>query len=189
LPAPKPLFSFRSLRPDDTRAAALSLARSLPAGGVVLSLVGELGVGKTHFVKGLAEGLGFDSGTVTSPTFAIVNEYAGESSTRLVHMDFYRLESEIALEDVGFIDLLEMDAVLAIEWGDRFPRALPPDHIELRIERPAASFSERVESDSSRGEESADQSSTREFTATARGPRAEKIVRRWQFEYMNGATP
>ena len=130
-------FFFRSLEPDQTRKAACALARVLPAEGLVLSLSGDLGVGKTQFVKGLAQGLGLDAASVTSPTFAIVNEYRAATGLALIHMDFYRLESEMALEEVGFLDLLAQRAILAIEWGDRFPRALPADRIDCRIHRPA----------------------------------------------------
>jgi tRNA threonylcarbamoyladenosine biosynthesis protein TsaE len=130
-------FFFRSLEPDQTRKAACALARVLPAEGLVLSLSGGLGVGKTQFVKGLAQGLGLDASSVTSPTFAIVNEYRAATGLPLIHMDFYRLESEMALEEVGFLDLLAQRAILAIEWGDRFPHALPADRIDCRIHRPA----------------------------------------------------
>ena len=71
-----------------------------PEGGFVLNLVGELGAGKTHFVKGLAAGLGIEADQVTSPTFAIVNEYDSRGRVGLIHLDFYRLESEMAPADL-----------------------------------------------------------------------------------------
>jgi len=131
-------FSFHSHSPDQTARCAQALARvcvpALGAGGAfVVNLVGELGAGKTHFVKGLASGLGLEGESVTSPTFAIVNEYGAHAGAGLVHLDFYRLESEAALEEVGFLDLLAMPAMLAIEWGDRFPRSLPIDHLTVEI--------------------------------------------------------
>jgi tRNA threonylcarbamoyladenosine biosynthesis protein TsaE len=133
--------SFVSRTPEQTeRAGALLAAQTTQP--TVVCLVGDLGVGKTHFVKGLAQGLELDPVQVTSPTFAIVNEYGGETGRGLVHMDFYRLESESALEEVGFLDLLALDAILAIEWGDRFQQALPPDHLVVRIARERAGAAE-----------------------------------------------
>ena len=102
----------------------------------MLALVGALGAGKTVFVRGLAEGLGVDPALVASPTFSIVNEYADARGTRLAHVDLYRLERSAELEDVGFLDLLEPDAVVAVEWGDRFPNALPADRLVLELVRP-----------------------------------------------------
>ncbi len=136
-------FSFHSHSPDQTARCAQALARvcvpALGAGGAfVVNLVGELGAGKTHFVKGLASGLGLEAESVTSPTFAIVNEYGAHAGAGLVHLDFYRLESEAALEEVGFLDLLALPAMLAIEWGDRFPRSLPIDHLTVEISRQVA---------------------------------------------------
>ena len=118
-------FSFHSQEPEQTRSAGVALARVLPGDGIVLSLSGELGAGKTQFVKGLAEGLGLDPNSVTSPTFAIVNEYRPTAGPPLIHMDFYRLESEMALEEVGFLDLLALGGVLAIEWAIAFPIHCP----------------------------------------------------------------
>ena len=103
---------------------------------MVLALVGALGAGKTVFVKGLAEGLGVDPALVASPTFSIVNEYPNARGTRLAHVDLYRLERSAELEDVGFLDLLEPDAVVAVEWGDRFPNALPADRLVIEFVRP-----------------------------------------------------
>jgi tRNA threonylcarbamoyladenosine biosynthesis protein TsaE len=173
-------FCFDSLGPDETLAAAHSLAQVIPRAGIVVNLIGSLGAGKTHFVKGLAEGLGLDPRAVTSPTFAIVNEYSGEGpepdrAPRLVHMDFYRLESETALEEVGFIDLLEMESVLAIEWGDRFPNALPADHLEVRIER-LGSDSETESVSLSPGEDR----SRRGFQVIPRGVAAGRVLERWR---------
>lgn len=101
-----------------------------------MALIGALGAGKTVFVRGLAEGLGLDPALVASPTFSIVNEYADARGTRLAHVDLYRLERSAELEDVGFLDLLEPDAVVAVEWGDRFPNALPADRLVLEFVRP-----------------------------------------------------
>jgi tRNA threonylcarbamoyladenosine biosynthesis protein TsaE len=102
----------------------------------VASLVGGLGVGKTAFVKGLAEGLGINPAGVASPTFVICSEYPTAVGGRLAHVDLYRVEHAAELVAVGFDDLLEPGAVVAVEWGDRFPEAFPPDHLEIEILRP-----------------------------------------------------
>ena len=128
---------FRCSGIEATSRAARALAESIGSEGLLLSLIGPLGAGKTAFVKGLAAGLGVDPDTVSSPTFVIANQYAAGSRT-LAHVDLYRLETARELDDAGFVDLLEPGAVVAVEWGDRLPEALPADRLELRIERDAA---------------------------------------------------
>jgi tRNA threonylcarbamoyladenosine biosynthesis protein TsaE len=103
----------------ETAAIGRALGGRLDAGDVVL-LRGPLGAGKTAFVRGLAEGLGCDPGAVTSPTFTIVQEYAGR--VRLQHVDLYRL-TPVEVDDLALDDLAE-GAVMAIEWPDRWSR--PP---------------------------------------------------------------
>jgi len=93
-------------------------------GGEVFALVGELGAGKTHFVKGLAAGLGYRH-EVTSPTFTLIHEYLG-GRLPLYHVDFYRIESGKEASQLGLDDYLSGDGVLAIEWADKFPALLPP---------------------------------------------------------------
>jgi tRNA threonylcarbamoyladenosine biosynthesis protein TsaE len=107
---------------EETMAVARELAQTLRAGDVVL-LSGNLGAGKTAFVRGLAEGLGVDPNEVSSPTFTIVHEYRGGRLT-LYHADLYRLE-RTATEDVGLEEMGVKDGVLAIEWPDRLTHALP----------------------------------------------------------------
>jgi tRNA threonylcarbamoyladenosine biosynthesis protein TsaE len=109
----------------ETRDAGWQLAQSL-RGREIFSLEGPLGAGKTTFVQGLAEGLGCPPDAVSSPTFTLVHEYEG-GRLPLVHMDLYRLESEDELVALGFDDLAEASNVLVIEWGDKFPAALPPN--------------------------------------------------------------
>ena len=105
----------------DTVAAGRALATQLRGGEVIL-LHGDLGAGKTAFVRGLAEGLGVDPVSVTSPTFTIVQEYRGR--LRLQHADLYRLTA-IEVDDLGLDDLVNAESVLAVEWGERW--ASPPD--------------------------------------------------------------
>lgn len=91
--------------------------------GAVWALVGDLGAGKTHFVKGLAEGLGA-AATVTSPTFTLVHEYAS-GRLPLYHLDFYRLESADEALNLGLDEYLDGDGLTVIEWADKFPMLLP----------------------------------------------------------------
>ena len=105
----------------ETAAIARSLAADLEAGAVLL-LSGNLGAGKTAFVRGLADGLGMDPGEVSSPTFTLVHEYRGGRLT-LYHVDLYRLD-RAATDDLGLDELGVADGVLAIEWPDRLTHAL-----------------------------------------------------------------
>lgn len=106
----------------ETIAVAQALATTLNAGDVVL-LTGNLGAGKTAFVRGLAAGLGIDPNDVSSPTFTIVHEYRGGRLV-LYHADLYRLE-RAATEEIGLEEMGVKDGVLAIEWPDRLTHALP----------------------------------------------------------------
>lgn len=133
---PEDVLRFRSPSPERTAAAARLLASLLDDRGLVVSLVGDLGVGKTVFVKGFAEGLGIDPASVVSPTFVICSEYPTRTGRGLAHVDLYRVERIGELEATGFVDLLEPGAVVAVEWGDRFREALPSDHLEIEILRP-----------------------------------------------------
>jgi tRNA threonylcarbamoyladenosine biosynthesis protein TsaE len=106
---------------DETASLARDLAATLRAGDVLL-LSGNLGAGKTAFVRGLAAGLGIDPHDVSSPTFTLVHEYRGGRLT-LYHVDLYRLE-RAATEDLGLEELGARDGVLAIEWPDRLTHSL-----------------------------------------------------------------
>ncbi len=87
-------------------------------------LRGDLGMGKTTLVRGMAAALGADADEVTSPTFTLVHEYKGKK-TRLVHLDLYRLETENELETVGLWEMAEApDALVLVEWGDKFPSVM-----------------------------------------------------------------
>ncbi|MEW5944958.1 MAG: tRNA (adenosine(37)-N6)-threonylcarbamoyltransferase complex ATPase subunit type 1 TsaE [bacterium] len=114
--------------PAGTIAAGRRLGSRLRAGTYV-ALCGELGTGKTTFVRGVAEGAGAEC-PVLSPTFQIVREYAG--AVTVFHLDFYRLESQAEVEALDIESCLERGAVVA-EWADRFPRMLPEPFIEIRF--------------------------------------------------------
>lgn len=110
----------------DSPEAMIALGREIGSGleaGAVLALQGDLGAGKTHFTKGLAEGLGCSS-EVTSPTFTLVHEYHG-GRLPLYHFDFYRMESEDEVLRVGWDEYLDEEGVLVIEWPDKFPGLMP----------------------------------------------------------------
>lgn len=115
---------------SETVAAGEALGQTLKLGDVVL-LFGELGAGKTAFVRGLARAVGADADEVSSPTFTIVQEYAGASTT-LFHVDLYRLEPA-EIDDLGLDDLISGDGIVAIEWAERW-RGRPEDAIQVRIE-------------------------------------------------------
>lgn len=95
--------------------------------GVVL-LIGNLGSGKTTLAKGIVEGRGAATiNDVSSPTFALIHEY----SPLVCHIDLYRLDTEAQAEAVGIEELIDRGALVLIEWGERFPRLLPPERIEI----------------------------------------------------------
>lgn len=104
-----------------TREIAAALASTLQPGAVLL-LSGDLGAGKTAFVKGLAEGLGISSDEVTSPTFTLVHEYRG-GRLPLIHVDLYRLD-RVDLDEIGLDQDLADRGVIAVEWAERMSRSL-----------------------------------------------------------------
>ncbi len=116
---------------EETRALAAELGAALPA-DTTLALHGNLGVGKTTFVQGLARGLGVTD-AITSPTFNIFSLHRGP--TRLIHLDAYRLDHARQIEDLLLTDFLETPWCLAIEWPERIDDWVPPGalHVELGI--------------------------------------------------------
>ena len=108
------------------------LAQTLK-GGEVIAFRGGLGMGKTCFVRGLAKGLGF-TGDVSSPTFALINEYLG-GRLNLYHFDMYRVEDWDSLYSTGFFDYLESGGVIAAEWSENIDGALPENTIYVEFER------------------------------------------------------
>jgi tRNA threonylcarbamoyladenosine biosynthesis protein TsaE len=110
-------------------AVAERLVRTLRPGTAVL-LRGDLGAGKTAFVRGLAAGLHIDPAAITSPTFVLVQQYQG--SIPLIHADLYRLDTAAAVDDLG-LEELALSAILAVEWAERLPRA-PAGSVQVTIE-------------------------------------------------------
>ncbi len=126
-------MKFQTSSEDETIALGREIARRLPRHCVVL-LTGNLGAGKTTLAKGIAEGLRVSSADeVSSPTFPLIHEY-GEAG-RLYHVDLYRLDTAAEVATLGLEEILDRDAVVMIEWGERFPELIPPDRIEIQIER------------------------------------------------------
>ena len=116
---------------EETIALGEEIARGLKPPAVVL-LIGELGAGKTTIAKGLVRGLGAAAPEdVSSPTFTLIHEY-GERP-KVYHIDLYRLERASEVLALGIDDLMDGDAVLLVEWGERFPALWPPDRIEIHL--------------------------------------------------------
>ena len=123
---------FESRSESDTEALGERLSHSLPEGGSVVAMFGELGAGKTAFVRGMARGLGI-TGHVVSPTFTIVNEYPGKHE--LFHFDMYRLGGAEELFDIGWEDYLARGGVCAVEWSENVPGAFDGSEIRVTIEK------------------------------------------------------
>ena len=121
--------TFVTQSEEETAAAGEKLAATLAPGTFVL-LYGDLGAGKTAFVRGLASGLGADPAAVSSPTFVLVQHYRGRLP--LTHVDLYRLDSAAAVDDLGLEELVGA-GILAIEWADRLPRPIAGS-VAVRIE-------------------------------------------------------
>ena len=122
---------FRSESVEETLTVGEALGRSL-IGGVVVGLIGPLGAGKTHFVKGVARGNGLpDVRRVTSPTFTLVHEYAGTCS--LCHIDAYRLCDASELEALGFEEFVRPGAAVVVEWADRVRATMPDDALWIEF--------------------------------------------------------
>ena len=118
----------------ETEAVGARFASALPNGAVV-ALYGDLGAGKTAFVRGMARGMGIEA-RVSSPTFTIVNEYLGERE--LYHFDMYRLASSDELFDIGWEDYLSRGGVCAVEWSENVSDAFEGDEITVRITKLSA---------------------------------------------------
>ncbi len=114
-----------------TEAFGSAIGRHLQKGDVI-ALAGELGAGKTTFVRGVAVGTGFEPHVVSSPTFTFIQEYAGPLT--LVHVDLYRLEKPGELADTGLAEYLDGDFVVLIEWADRLPASwMPNDYLSIQF--------------------------------------------------------
>lgn len=124
-------ITIRTKDLEGTRRLGGILAQCLPKGSVV-ALIGTLGAGKTTLVQAIADHLGIEPGTVSSPTFVLLHEYDGDKP--IYHFDAYRLSSSEEFLRLGPDDYFEGDGLTFIEWADKFPDVLPENHIEIRIE-------------------------------------------------------
>ncbi len=126
------IFPSEILAKDEaeTQKLAIDFIKKLNSGDRVV-LNGEVGAGKTFFIKSALKHIGIDN--VNSPSFAIVNEYDGDK--RFYHFDFYRLKDISELYDIGWLDYINDDeSIIFIEWGNLIPEALPSERIEILIE-------------------------------------------------------
>ena len=122
--------SWVSRSPDETREYGEGVGRLL-TGGDLIALEGNLGAGKTHFVQGLARGLGISDLPVTSPTFVFVHEFRGRCP--FAHVDLFRIEREEDLQDLGILEYLDSPWVVAIEWADKGGSMLPAERLNIRL--------------------------------------------------------
>lgn len=134
-------MEFRTHSPLETRALGLKIGERI-RGGVALCMEGDLGAGKTALAQGIAAAL-HAGDEVASPTFAVMHVYEGDLP--MYHFDLYRLERAEELEDIGFDEYASaQDAVVLIEWPDKFPAAMPEDCLWLRIARCAVEDERRI---------------------------------------------
>ena len=126
------MFPYISNSVDDTIAFGKKVAAHLNPGDVV-ALYGNLGAGKTHFVKGIASGLGYTVAAVTSPTYTLISEHKGQL-VDLYHFDAYRLRSAQEIIDIGFIDYLGAEGICVLEWPEKVADVIPTDAIRIRVD-------------------------------------------------------
>lgn len=175
-PGPVWVCVLQSLEPGHTLRIAASLGarlRPVPPEGWVLALEGDLGAGKTVFVRGLARGLGLPASVpVTSPTFTVAQRFDLPDGLELHHLDAFRLRGVEELEAAGWEDACGKGRVTCVEWAERVSDALPPDRLEVRLAPPPA---DRTEPGFLPGE-------ARDITVTAYGPRAADLLTAWSEE-------
>ena len=129
------LFSVETKNEQETMAVGSALAKTVGK-AVVFTLVGDLGAGKTHFVKGFVKGLGCDE-LVTSPTFTLLNVYEG-GKVPVYHFDMYRLSSLEEAQEMGFeeyFDLSSLNGIVMVEWPSQVEGLIKCSHIEIKIEK------------------------------------------------------
>ncbi len=123
--------TFQTHSPEETQAIGKHIGQTLKAGDVV-ALIGDLGSGKTCLTQGIARGVGIASQeVVNSPSYTLINEYAGE--TPIFHIDLYRLKHHGEIVDLGLEEFLEGNGICIIEWADRMANMLPANHIQITM--------------------------------------------------------
>ncbi|HWB54641.1 MAG TPA: tRNA (adenosine(37)-N6)-threonylcarbamoyltransferase complex ATPase subunit type 1 TsaE [Tepidisphaeraceae bacterium] len=123
---------FQTNSPEETQRVAMDLAVALRPGACI-ALDGQLGAGKTQFVRGLVIGLGGNPRDVSSPTFVLLNVYPTPKLT-VYHLDAYRVTGAEDLEGIGFSELLEQGGVVVVEWAERVWELLPRESIDVQID-------------------------------------------------------
>lgn len=122
----------RTRSAEETAALGVEIAGRLRPPSVVM-LIGDLGTGKTTLAKGIVEGLGAaPADDVLSPTFSLIHEYEGHP--KVYHLDLYRLDTVPELETLGLEDIWEQEAIVIIEWGERFESQMPGNRVEIHLE-------------------------------------------------------
>jgi len=129
---------FETHSDEETIELGRRIAADLPTRAAVL-LIGNLGAGKTTLAKGIVSGLGAgEPDEVSSPTFTLIHEYQNPATRRLVyHIDLYRLDHAREVATLGLEEIFDREAVVLIEWGERFPQLLPENRIEIRLQTTA----------------------------------------------------
>ncbi len=166
-------FSLTTASAEETSRVGAALGALLRDGDVV-TLVGELGAGKTQFSQGIGRGLGLAC-DISSPTFNIVFEY-GDGRIMLYHFDLYRLEHADELEDIDFFALVDASTPGAslIEWADRFPDELPDDRLEVSL------FYGEAKDDVGMVSAYETDRAARRISACATGPRSQELLSQWR---------
>lgn len=129
------LKEFFTESPEETEAVGEALAKELKENASLpsfIALYGDLGVGKTAFVRGFARVFS-PSALVRSPTFALVNEYPTRGEKRVFHFDMYRITDEDDLYSIGYYDYLDDGSICLVEWSENIPYAIPEEHIRVEI--------------------------------------------------------
>jgi tRNA threonylcarbamoyladenosine biosynthesis protein TsaE len=132
-------LTFETESEEETVAVGAIIASQLPAKATVL-LIGNLGAGKTTLAKGMVQGRGAGRAEeVSSPTFTLIHEYG-----TVYHIDLYRLENPQQVANLGLDEIFDRDALVLVEWGERFPNLMPEDRFEIRL-TPTGENSRRIE--------------------------------------------
>lgn len=154
-------FEIETASAEETQRLGAAIGRLLQ-GDAIITLVGDLGAGKTTFVQGLGKGLGVLT-SITSPTFVLIHRYRTANGRQLQHADCYRLaNAPLEMWDVGLSDLFRSDDVVVVEWADRIPSLLPAEYLDITIDH--------------------DHGDLRRFTLVPHGSRYVNLLRR-----LNGA--
>lgn len=136
--------TFHTASEEETIAFGEQFARELPSRAVIL-LIGDLGAGKTTLAKGIVNGLNAASrDDVSSPTFTLIHEYGAPLGPKVFHIDLYRLDHAAQVAGLGLDEILDRDAVVLLEWAERFPELLPDERTEIRL-TPEGESGRRIE--------------------------------------------